>query len=70
MMNFVCKHKNICRDCDACYDEARADSELHEFGVFVPKGVKCVRHPSIMLTENHDCILCCYGPEDRTNGKS
>ena len=70
MMNFICKHGNVCRDCDACYDDARADSELHDFGVFVPRGVKCSKHPLIPLTENHDCIICAYSPKDKDNGKS
>ena len=71
MMRFICEHGNVCRDCDECYNKARADSELHSFGVFQPRTTKCHKHPLVPLTENYDCILCCYGPDERkNNGKT
>ncbi len=64
VMNFVCKHDNICRDCNDCYDDARAESEVYEGGIFVPDDLICERHPVVPLTEHYDCIICCYASGD------
>ena len=60
MMHFTCEHGNICRECPHCYDDARARSELHEFGVFIPEITRCSKHPDAFLTEDYNCILCMY----------
>jgi len=70
MMHFTCKHGKLCRDCDECYDDARADSEILAFGIFSPSVTKCAKHPGSLLTENWDCLLCRYGDGSKRNGNA
>lgn len=58
MMTFICEHGNICQNCNDCYDDARALSELQEFGTFIPQKTFCMKHPGVPLTEHFDCLLC------------
>ena len=60
MMIYTCVHGNIARDCDECYDDNRALSEVKDFGTWIPAVTKCSKHPQIPLTEHYDCQFCLY----------
>lgn len=60
MMIHTCYHDNISRDCNECYDDNRALSEVKEFGTWIPQISKCFKHPEAPLTEHYDCPICIY----------
>jgi len=58
MMYHICGHDARAEECDDCYDDARAASELSD-GYYVPSVAKsCFEHPHCRLDANSDCKDC------------
>jgi len=63
MMNYICEHGEKAWDCVRCHDDARALSELQQFGTFIPQVTRCSKHKLVPLTEHWDCIICTYSAD-------